>query len=214
MSKDLKGKKLSKIGILLINLGTPAGPDPKSVGRYLGQFLMDPYVIPLPWLLRWILVKLLIIPKRKYSSSALYSKIWGENGSPLLDHSIKLSEKLAEQLGEGYEVTVAMRYGQPSIQKAVGDLSAKVSRMVVVPLYPQFADSTVKTCLVDLEKAVKKLPKALPFRVVEPFYDQPFFIEAQQHLLQAQVANTEQLEAKVAALESRLCNLEARHGDS
>ena len=88
---------MNKNGLLFINLGTPEAPEPRDVKKYLAQFLMDPYVIDIPWILRWFLVNVIIVPKRSHSSAALYKNIWTEEGSPLLVNSQKLLKKL---LGE------------------------------------------------------------------------------------------------------------------
>src|SRR2546421_7074629 len=97
-------------GILLINLGTPDAPTPEAVGRYLREFLMDPFVIDLPAPLRWLLVNVLIVPKRKYQSAAAYQKVQMPEGSPLLVHTRALGEKVAVELdGEDYVVEYAMR---------------------------------------------------------------------------------------------------------
>src|SRR3989475_11218293 len=86
-------------GVLLINLGTPDAPTPEAVGRYLREFLMDPFVINLPAPLRWFLVNVLIVPKRKYQSAAAYQKVQMPGGSPLLVHTRALGEKVAAELG-------------------------------------------------------------------------------------------------------------------
>jgi hypothetical protein len=85
---------MKKIGLLLINLGSPDAPTPKAVGRYLREFLMDEFVIDLPKPLRWLLVNLLIVPRRRYASAKLYQNVWTEDGSPLLVYSHSLATAL------------------------------------------------------------------------------------------------------------------------
>src|ERR1043165_10769 len=99
-------------GVLLINLGTPDAPTPEAVGRYLREFLMDPFVIDMPAPLRWFLVNVLIVPKRKYQSAEAYQKVQMPEGSPLLVHTRALREQVAAKLVyENYVVEYAMRYG-------------------------------------------------------------------------------------------------------
>src|SRR5438067_7376392 len=103
-------------GVLLINLGTPDAPTPDSVGRYLRQFLMDPFVIDTPAPLRWLLVNVAIVPRRKYQSARAYQKIQMREGSPLLVHTRALAHEVAQRLNSSdgnYEVEFGMRYGHP-----------------------------------------------------------------------------------------------------
>src|SRR6266850_2137897 len=105
---------MTKTGVLLINLGTPDAPTPEAVGRYLREFLMDPFVIDMPAPLRWFLVNVLIVPKRKYQSAAAYQKVQMTEGSPLLVHTRALAEKVRAELKAGeneFVVEYAMRYG-------------------------------------------------------------------------------------------------------
>src|SRR5688500_10527272 len=99
-----------KTGVLLVNLGTPEAPAPREVGAYLREFLMDPRVIDIAWPLRWFLVKVLIVPRRAPVSAAQYRTIWTERGSPLLYHTLDLTDRVRSELGEGFVVEPAMRY--------------------------------------------------------------------------------------------------------
>ena len=112
---------MAKSGILFVNLGTPESAEPKDVGIYLKEFLMDPYVIDIAAPLRWILVNLLIVPKRKYDSAALYKNIWTSEGSPLLIYSEKFLEKYKNKYPKT-PVALAMRYGKPSIEDGMKEL--------------------------------------------------------------------------------------------
>lgn len=130
-------------GLLLFNLGTPDAPERGPVARYLREFLSDRRVVDLPrWL--WLpLLNLVIVPLRAGRSAKAYSKIWGENGSPLLDYSRKLADGMQEALGESWRVSLGMRYGKPSIHDALAELkNAGVQRLTVLPLYPQFSYTT------------------------------------------------------------------------
>ncbi|MCB1134885.1 MAG: ferrochelatase, partial [Chlamydiia bacterium] len=132
-----------KTGILLVNLGTPRSPDPKDVKEYLLEFLLDPRVVDLPTVKRNLLVRGAIVPRRYKDSAATYKSIWTEEGSPLLVHGRELRDALAEAMGSGFEVELAMRYQEPSIPRALERLRAKkVDHIVVFPLFPQYASAT------------------------------------------------------------------------
>src|SRR5262245_32859822 len=116
-------------GLLFINVGTPESPEPGDVGRYLSEFLSDPFVIDIPAPLRWALVNLLIVPRRKHASSELYKKVWGQGGSPLMVHSLRFLEETRKvarsRYGSEVELELGMRYGQPSLDKALTSLLEK-----------------------------------------------------------------------------------------
>ncbi len=168
----------SRVGLLLINLGTPASPEPTDVGRYLREFLMDPYVIDIPWPMRWLLVNS-IVPRRKHSSSALYRKIWTEEGSPLLVHTRSLAGKVQSHLGDGFLVRPAMRYGQPSIAGALKELlNAGVDRLIAFPLYPQYSRAATKSSEVEVRKQITRLQPGVPVQIVPPFYADSCYLDA------------------------------------
>jgi ferrochelatase len=136
----------SKTGVLAFNLGTPEAPDRRSVGRYLREFLSDRRVVDLPrWL--WLpLLHLVIVPLRSGRSAAAYSRVWREEGSPLLYFSSRLVDALQLAAGQGEEYALGMRYGQPSIQRALEDLRQRGAQsLVVLPLYPQFSYTTTES---------------------------------------------------------------------
>lgn len=133
---------------------------------------MDPYVIDVPWLLRKILVAGFILPFRPKRSAAAYAKIWTEQGSPLAAHSQALRTELSKQLNA--PVAVAMRYGEPTIEQALSELkSTGVTDVVVAPLYPQYADSTVTTSLAS----VKRHNPGFTLHTLQPFYERDEFIQ-------------------------------------
>ena len=178
-------------GILLINLGTPDAPTPEAVGRYLREFLMDPFVIDVPAPLRWFLVNVLIVPRRKYQSAAAYQKVQMPGGSPLLVHTRALGEKVATELGgENYVVEYAMRYGNPSIASALARINAQhVSQIIVLPLYPQYAESSFETAVVETKKRAVELGCGDRLTFLPPFYDRPEFIDAFAHNVGDHLAN-------------------------
>lgn len=169
-------------GVLLINVGTVDAPTPEAVGRYLRQFLMDPFVIDIPAPLRWFLVNLMIVPRRKYRSAEAYQKIQTPEGPPLLVHTRALADRLAAKLAQGdsnYVVEYGMRYGNPSIKSALETLAAKeVSRIHVMPLYPQYAGSSFETAIVETRLRAKELGCEKLLTFLPPFFDEPGFINA------------------------------------
>src|SRR6187402_3364139 len=106
----------NRTGVLLVNLGTPDSPSVRDVRSYLSQFLNDPRVIDIPWLLRKMLVNLIIVPFRAPKSARIYQKLWTDKGSPLLFHSQRVCALLQTELGETYDVVLAMRYKNPSLK--------------------------------------------------------------------------------------------------
>lgn len=173
---------MSKTGVLLINLGTPDAPTPAAVGRYLREFLMDGFVIDVPKPLRWFLVNVMIVPRRKTQSAKAYQKVQLPEGSPLLVYTRDFAQKVAAQLardGERYAVEYAMRYGNPSIKSALERLCARdVSRIIVMPLYPQYAESSFETAVVETKKRAAEIGLADRLVVFPPFYNRLEFIVA------------------------------------
>jgi len=171
-----------KIGILLSNLGSPATPDRKSVGRFLRQFLSDPRVVELPRSLWLPLLYGLIVPLRSGHSAALYRKIWSSTGSPLLETTRQQAEALQQhyqQQGLSIQVAQGMRYGSPNIadglQKLIDD---GCQRLLLLPLYPQYAGATTASSF-DAAAAAMVNCRHLPeLRMVNDFHDHPAYIQA------------------------------------
>src|SRR5690606_9174831 len=163
--------------LLLVNLGSPASPEVADVRRYLNQFLMDPYVVDLPWPLRRLLVSLILI-KRPAESAHAYASIWWEDGSPLIVLSRRLQAAMQAQWTHG-PVELAMRYGEPSIDSTLQRLADQGIRQVTLaPLYPQFADSTTTTVIEAAKRAVRERGLDLQCSVLPPFFDQPRYLDA------------------------------------
>jgi ferrochelatase len=166
-------------GLLLINLGTPQSPEPSDVRKYLREFLSDPRVLDMPAWKRWLVLNLLILPRRPRAAGAAYAKIWTDRGSPLRFHSLDLVARVQQRLGAGVEVVLGMRYGQPSIASALGRLrSAGVGRIVVFPLYPQYSSAATGSSLERVFACANELWNVPYLQVVPPFYDHPAFIRA------------------------------------
>jgi ferrochelatase len=176
INSNFEGKRKA---VLLVNVGTPDAAEVKSVRRFLSAFLNDPYVIDLPWLLRKILVNLIIIPFRAKSSTQLYQQLWEKEGSPLLSNSMKLRDKLALKMGEEYHIFLAMRYGNPSLKKALIEIQKEnFDELILIPLFPQYASSTTETVYQKVIQETKLFSTFPKIKFVDQFYREPEFIEA------------------------------------
>jgi ferrochelatase len=165
-------------GVLLVNLGSPESPDPKDVKPYLDEFLMDKYVIDVPYLLRVLLVRGILINgrKRHINSGKAYSRIWTDEGSPLIVISKKMHEKV--QAKTALPVSLAMRYGKPSILSGLQELHEKgVTEVMLFPLYPQHAMASTVTINVLAEELRKKHFPNMTFTKVPAFYNRPDYIK-------------------------------------
>ena len=171
---------MNRIGVLLINLGTPDAPTPEAVGPYLREFLMDGFVIDVPKPLRWFLVNVMIVPRRKGQSARAYQKVQLPGGSPLRVYTRELAEQLAARLAtDGYVVEYAMRYGNPSIAASLAKLhSQDLGRIIVLPLYPQYAESSFETAVVETKRVARQLGCVDLLSFFPPFYHRPEFINA------------------------------------
>jgi ferrochelatase len=169
-----------KTGLLLINLGTPDSPKTSDVRSYLREFLSDPRVIDLPFLGRWLLLNLIILPFRPRRSSKAYQKVWTEEGSPLKVEGLKLASELNQILKEeDVPVVLAMRYGNPSIAKGLKELrSHQCDRLLILPLFPQYASSTTGSALEAVYRAASQDWNISMLEVIPSFYDHPDFIKA------------------------------------
>ena len=168
-----------KIGVLLINLGTPDRPVCPGLRDYLSEFLMDPRVIELPKLLRALLVKGIIINFRSHKSAATYREIWTDEGSPLLINSQGLGSGTTKILGEQFIVEVAMRYGNPSVADKILSLhNAGVRKIVVIPLYPQYSGSTNGSTFDAVGAALTKTRWVPNLVFVSDYYQYDSYIKA------------------------------------
>ena len=163
-------------GVLLVNLGSPESPDAKDVKPYLDEFLMDKYVIDVPYLLRALLVRGIILRKRPEKSAEAYKKIWWNEGSPLIVLSKRMYEKVRKLTD--LPVSLAMRYGKPNILSGLQELHDKgVTEVLLFPLYPQHAMASTVTILVLAEELRKKHFPHMTFSDVPAFYNKPDYIQ-------------------------------------
>jgi ferrochelatase len=169
----------SKTGVLLINLGTPDSPSVGHVRSYLSQFLNDPRVIDIPWLMRKILVNLIIVPFRAPKSAAIYKKLWTENGSPLLLYSERAKDLLGQSLGKEYDVHLAMRYKNPSIPDVLEQMRKKnYAKIIVLPMFPQYASASTGSALDEVMRVIRKWWVIPEIKMISQYYDHPLYIDA------------------------------------
>ena len=178
-----------RIGVLLINLGTPDAPTSAAVRDYLAEFLSDPRVVEIPRAVWMPLLHGVILRLRPGQSARKYSTIWGKDGSPLLVHSLRQKTLLQGYLGQRLkelglpsdhaQIELGMRYGRPSIGDAMAKLKdAGCDRLLVVPLYPQYAASTTASALDAVFAAASRMRAMPALRVVAPYHDDPGYIRA------------------------------------
>lgn len=162
-----------------MNLGSPDSTSVPDVKRYLDEFLMDARVIDKPWLLRALLVKGIITPLRAPNSAKAYKSIWTERGSPLIVISKEQERALKGEIKE--PVVIAMRYGNPSPQKAFDDLAKQhpdLNEVIVVPMYPHYAMSSYETAVEYAKEQHTKGNYSFTLSFIKPFYDDADYIEA------------------------------------
>jgi ferrochelatase len=181
--------RVPRIGVLLVNLGTPDAPTPAAVRRYLAEFLADPRVVEIPAVAWRPLLHGLVLRTRPAKSAAKYAAIWHKDGSPLLVHSQRQKVLLLGYLGQRLKklglpadlcpVELGMRYGAPSIDEAIDKLRAAVcERILVLPLYPQYAASTTGSALDALARHFERVRRVPALRFVAGFHDDAGYINA------------------------------------
>lgn len=196
-------KRENKVGVLLINLGTPEGTDVKNVRKYLREFLSDRRVIEWPRLLWYPILYGIVLNVRPKKSGALYKRIWNneKNESPLRTYTRAQAEKLAPVLREnGVEVDWAMRYGQPSVEKVLNRMvDAGCDRVLVFPLYPQYSATTTATVLDAVFDCLKKRRTVPAIRSVPPYCDDPVYIDALAKYVEKHLAQLSFVPEKIIA---------------
>lgn len=173
----------SDTGLLVVNLGTPDAPTPEAVRRFLAEFLSDRRVVDLPRLPWQLVLRTVVLPFRPAKSARAYREIWTPAGSPLLTGTEALARalerRLAMLLAHPPAVAMGMTYGNPPIDRALASLeSVGVSRLVVLPLYPQYSATTTAAALDRVDAALSRW-RARPARlVIEDYHAEPGYIEA------------------------------------
>lgn len=168
--------RTEKLGILLINTGSPDAPETAPTRSYLNRFLSDPRVIDIAAWKRWLLVKLILINRPKESAHA-YSQIWTDRGSPLVFHAEDLRDGLRQHLPDAL-VEIGMAYGRPFVPDALQKLVDEgADRILLAPLFPQYASATVGAVLELSYKTLAEMPNVPPITTLSPFYDHPAYLD-------------------------------------
>ena len=164
-------------GVLLVNLGSPDSASVSDVRRYLREFLMDPRVLDVNWLLRFAIVQFAILPSRPKQSAHAYQKIWTSEGSPLVVISKHVQRRLQSTVS--IPIELAMRYQNPSIPAAVRGLAERgVEEMLLIPLFPHYAMSSFETAVERVKEVAAQLAPKAKIQVQPPFYVHPQYISA------------------------------------
>ncbi len=179
-----------RIGVLLINLGTPAAPTTKAVRDYLGEFLSDKRVVEIPAIVWQPLLRGVILNTRPQKSAAAYAEVWTDQGSPLAVYSRRQAEALKGRLGDAVLVDYAMRYGQPSIESRLTAMKdAGCDRILLAPLYPQYSGATTGTANDKAFEVLQAMRWQPAIRTLPAYHDDPVHIDALKRNIEHAVAS-------------------------
>ena len=178
-----------RIGVLVVNLGTPDAPDARAVRRYLAEFLSDRRVVEIPaWAWQPILHGIILRTRPKKSAHA-YAQVWSDEGSPLAAITARQAKALQARLGDTIMVTHAMRYGKPGIAPTIAAMKAKgCERILLAPLYPQYCAATTATAYDAAFAALAAMRWQPALRTLPPYHDEPAYIAALKADLERQLA--------------------------
>ncbi|HYI43778.1 MAG TPA: ferrochelatase [Sphingomicrobium sp.] len=177
-----------RLGVLLINLGTPDAPEAAAVRRYLAEFLSDPRVIEIPRIAWKPILHGIILRTRPKKSAHAYAQVWTNEGSPLASITRRQTKALQQRLGDEVVVEFAMRYGNPGIAATVQRMvNAGCDRVVAAPLYPQYCAATTATAQDALYAALAPMRLQPSLRTLPPYYDDPLYIDALKKSIERQL---------------------------
>ena len=180
--------RTGRIGVLLVNLGTPDAPTPGAVRRYLAEFLSDRRVIEIPPIAWQPILRGIVLRTRPKKSAHAYSQVWSERGSPRAAITAEQAERLQARLGVAATVAYAMRYGNPAIPEALHTLmNGGCDRILFAPLYPQYCAATTATAVDRAGDALRAMRWQPTLRTLPPYYDDPAYIAALARDLGAQL---------------------------
>ena len=178
-----------KIGVLLINLGTPNTPEPGAVRLYLKEFLSDPRVVEIPQLVWQPILRGAILTTRPKKSSHAYKQVWTDEGSPLAAITRQQAKALEGTFGPGVVLDYAMRYGKPAIRERIEALKqAGCERILIAPLYPQYCAATTATANDEAFAYLRKMRWQPAVRTLPPYHDDPGYIDALKQVTEAELA--------------------------
>jgi len=178
-----------KVGVLLINLGTPNTPEPGSVKLYLKEFLSDPRVVEIPQLVWQPILRGIILNTRPKKSAHAYRQVWTEEGSPLAAITARQARALAGAFGNGVVIDYAMRYGRPAIRERIEALKGQgCERILIAPLYPQYCAATTATANDEAFAYLRKMRWQPAVRTLPPYHDDPLYIGALKNVTEAELA--------------------------
>jgi len=177
------GADTVKVGVLLTNLGSPEAPNTTSVRNYLREFLSDPRVVEIPRMIWMLILHGIVLRFRPKKSAKLYQSIWTEQGAPLIVTSQAQQQKVAsqikEQFGDDVLVDVAMRYGEPSIPSVLQKFQQQgVDKLVVLPLYPQYAGPTTASTFDAVSKELQQWRYVPSLHFINSYHNNPLYIKA------------------------------------
>jgi len=168
-----------RIGVLVINLGTPDAPDARSVRRYLAEFLSDRRVVEIPPLLWQPILRGIILNTRPKKSAHAYAQVWRDDGSPLAAFTRAQATALADAFGDAVTVDWAMRYGRPGIGERLAAMKAAgCERILLAPLYPQYCGATTATANDKAFTALAAMRWQPALRTLPPYYEDPAYSDA------------------------------------
>ena len=183
-----------KIGILITNLGTPDNPDPKSLRKYLKQFLSDKRVVDYNRLLWWLILNVIILNVRPRKSAKLYESIWTDKGSPLLVNMQSIVKKLQSR-NEDVQIQLGMRYGNPSIEEALNHFkNQNIYKILVLPLYPQAGSPTSSSTFDEISRVLHGWPWLPNLRFINGYHDHEDYITAISNSIKKSTSNCDEIE--------------------
>ena len=179
----------SRIGVLLINLGTPNAPEPGAVKLYLKEFLSDPRVVEIPSLVWQPILRGIILNTRPKKSAHAYRQVWTPEGSPLAAITVRQAAALKDRFGANVIVDHAMRYGRPAIAERLDALKAQgCDRILIAPLYPQYCGATTATANDEAFAHLRRMRWQPSVRTLPPYHDEPEYISALKTVIEMELS--------------------------